>query len=190
MNLKKVWDLIKKLPCNLIKGNHENLLYDASQSKEKSIQIQKKYGIGHLIAIQQFNETELEELFSLKSQKSLRLGSLSIQLNHGSPWNQSAYLYPDTPIETLEKANSAHHDIILVGHSHYPFIKKLSFSVLINPGSVGQNRLTGGVANWALIDTEKKDYLIMNTLYSVKKLSKSVLKNDPKMGYNYNILFR
>ena len=79
---------------------------------------------------------------------------------------------------------------MLVGHSHYPFIKKLSHSIIINPGSVGQNRQQGGVATWVFMDLDKLTIEIISTKYSVKRLAKKVKTFDPDKSYNYSILFR
>ena len=79
---------------------------------------------------------------------------------------------------------------MLVGHSHYPFIKKLCHSTIINPGSVGQNRQEGGVATWGFMDLEKIEIEIISTKYSVKSLSEKVKILDPGKAYNYSILFR
>ena len=79
---------------------------------------------------------------------------------------------------------------MLVGHSHYPFIKKLTHSTIINPGSVGQNRQKGGVASWAFVNLEEIRVEIISTKYCVKGLVEKVKINDPDKTYNYSILFR
>ena len=187
---KKVWDKIRQLNGIKIKGNHEDLLKASLTSKVIMRQIKDKYGIGHQIAQNQLMEEEIEQLYSLPEKKRIQIKNFNFELNHGSPWNQNTYLYPDTDPEIFEKANHSEIDYVLVGHSHYPFIKKLSHSTIINPGSVGQNRQEGGVANWVLMDLEEAKIKIISTKYSVKSLAEKVKVLDPDKPYNYSILFR
>ena len=187
---KKVWDKICQLNGIKIKGNHEDLLKDSLTSKVRMRQIKDKYGIGHQLAQNQLVEEEIEKLYSLPEKKRIQIKNFNFELNHGSPWDQNAYLYPDTDPQIFEKANHSEIDFVLVGHSHYPFIKKLSHSTIINPGSVGQNRQKGGVANWALIDLNELKIEIISTKYPVESLAEKVKTLDPDKPYNYSILFR
>lgn len=187
---KKVWDTICCLDGLMIKGNHEDLLRASQMSFEKRLEIKKKYGIGHEIALKQFSYKDLKKLYSLPEKRIFKFGNFSLQLNHGSPWDQNEYLYPDTDPKIFEKANQSKIDFVFVGHSHYPFIKKLTHSTIINPGSVGQNRQKGGIATWGFIDLFKVKIEIMKTKYSVDKLARKVKINDPDIAYNHSILFR
>lgn len=187
---KKVWDKICQLNGVKIKGNHENLLKDSLTSKVKMRQIKEKYGIAHELAQNQLSKEDIEQLYYLPEKKRIQIKNFNFELNHGSPWDQNAYLYPNTSPEVFEKANHSEIDFVLVGHSHYPFIKKLSHSTIINPGSVGQNRQEGGVATWAFMDLEELKTEIISTKYSVKNLARKVKTLDPDKSYNYSILFR
>ena len=187
---KKVWDRICQLNGVNIKGNHEDLLKDSISSKTLSNQIKEKYGTGHELAKNQLSEEDLEQLYSLPAKRQIQIKKFNFELNHGSPWDQNTYLYPDTAPKIFEKANNPEIDFVLVGHSHYPFIKKLCHSTIINPGSVGQNRQEGGVATWGFMDLEKIVIEIISTKYSVKSLSEKVKILDPGKAYNYSILFR
>ena len=187
---KKVWNRVNKLNGFIIKGNHEDLLYDSFNSPILCKEIKMKYGTGHQVALNQLSIEDIKQLYNLPEKKLIQIKEYSFELNHGSPWDQNAYLYPDTALEILEKANNPAIDFVLVGHSHYPFIKKLSHSTIINPGSVGQNRQVGGFATWVLMDLEEMGIEIISTKYSVKSLAKKVKALDPDKSYNYSILFR
>lgn len=41
-------------------------------------------------------------------------------------------------------------DVVLVGHSHTPFLRRIGDKVLLNPGSIGQPRTGKPVANYAV----------------------------------------
>lgn len=75
-------------------------------------------------------------------------------------------------------------DILLVGHSHFPFIFKKNFlpfsykkefflqpncKYLINPGSIGQPRDRNPQAAWLEIETQKRKIIFHRTSYNIKK---------------------
>jgi putative phosphoesterase len=63
----------------------------------------------------------------------------SIGLFHGSPENNDEFLFYDTPRTRFQKlTRKTDCDIVLVGHSHTPFHKKINNVHFINPGSVGR----------------------------------------------------
>ena len=99
-------------------------------------------------------------LIDLPETKTVQFGQTSLLMCHGSPWSIDYYVYPDCDKEILEKCDSKVHDFVLIGHSHYSFAIRNENSILINPGSVGQSRQTGGKASWCVINTD-------NQLFSV-----------------------
>ena len=75
---------------------------------------------------------------------------------HGSPKNHLwDYIFPDTA-DTLLLAhlNSSKADILVLGHTHFPFAKKITNRLVINPGSVGQPRNNQNNANYAILNLE------------------------------------
>ena len=185
-----VLEMLSKWESLYIQGNHEKILYDLKEKKIDNKELRNKYGSGHDIALKKLSSSQLDFLFSMPNQASVNIEGVSFQLNHGSPWDSSFYIYPDTPIEVLEKCNSKEFDFVIVGHSHYSFSYKCKESVLINVGSIGQCREKGGIAQWAIIDTDDKSYRLINTSYDVAGLISEVEKKDPECHYIKNILIR
>jgi predicted phosphodiesterase len=187
-------DLILKMlsiwNCTIIKGNHEVILKKLVDNKIDATLIKNKYGSGHEKALNNLSQKELAYLFNLPIQENLTIENVTFQLNHGAPWDQDEYLYPDAPTETLLKCNSKEYDFVLIGHSHYAFSFDCGNSILINSGSVGQSRQKGGVANWTLIDTDDKSYKLMKTPYDVSELLLEIEQVDPNNKYLADILVR
>ena len=121
--------------------------------------------------------------------KLLVIDDVSISLNHGSPFDQDYYLYPDTDAGYLNACENSC-DFVFVGHSHYPFVHKLASGLLINVGSVGQSRNKGGVASWCVLNTVNKTIEMRSTLYDISILQKEVLQSDPDIPYLFEILKR
>tara|TARA_B100001250_G_scaffold149451_1_gene128029 strand:+ start:26239 stop:26943 length:705 start_codon:yes stop_codon:yes gene_type:complete len=187
---EKVFELLSEWDYIAIKGNHEVILQLIYENKIDTKEVKRKYGSGHEIAIKNLTKSELFYLFNLPQQRELILDDVSFQLNHGAPWDQEEYLYPDTKIEKLLKCNSINHNFVLVGHSHYSFSFDCGNSILINSGSVGQSRKKGGIANWVLIDTNSKSYEINDTLYEIDELLLEINKFDPNNKYLKEVLLR
>jgi putative phosphoesterase len=185
-----VLSMLSDWDYEIIKGNHEVLLQHLKEGKIDSEIIKGKYGRGHEIALENLDDTTLNWLFSLPSQKSIVLDGVSFQMNHGSPASIDEYIYPDATLDQLEKCNSDAHDFVLIGHSHYSFSHKCSHSYLINCGSVGQSRQNGGIAFWCLIDTSNKNFEIKKTPYGIDKLICEIQLSESEPGYSSMILQR
>ena len=185
-----VLDMLSAWNYEIIKGNHEVILQDLNENKIDPEHLKVKYGSGHEHALKKLSTETLQWLFELPTQKSVKINNVSFHLNHGSPSSLDEYLYPDAPLEKLEKCNSIDHDFVLVGHSHYSFSYRCKHSILINCGSVGQSRENGGIAYWALVNTRNSSFQIKTTLYDTLKLLEDVALFDPKREYLQNILKR
>ena len=186
----KILELLADFPFDIIKGNHEVILQDLEEQKIDPLKLQEKYGKGHFFALQKLDRATRKWLYSLPFQRSLEIGNIRLQMNHGSPWNYDEYIYPDADPEILEKCNSTAHDFVLIGHSHYSFAYQCTHSILINVGSVGQSRRKGGIAEWTIIDCINKEYEMIKTPYDAAALKKDAEDIDHDVKYNSKILTR
>ncbi len=185
-----VLKLLSEWDYDIIKGNHEELLEKRYGNEIDAVELKKKYGSGHEAALKNLDSETLQWLFSLPEHKVVTIDGVVFQLNHGSPESIDEYIYPDAPVEKLERCNSDEYDFVLIGHSHYAFSYQCTNSMLINCGSVGQSRQKGGVAYWATVDTKDKGFAINTTPYDISGLLADVKENDPKAEYSYKILLR
>lgn len=79
-------------------------------------------------------------LGQLPRELRLRVGGRRVLLTHGSPASIDEHLMPETPAARLaELAAGAEADVIVVGHSHRPFARKVGGVWWINTGSVGRS---------------------------------------------------
>ena len=78
-------------------------------------------------------------LHSLPEQRKLEMAGRCVLLTHASPDSNEEPLTPDTPEERLlVLAQKAGADIIVCGHSHQSFTRKVQNVLFINTGSVGR----------------------------------------------------
>ena len=186
----KILNLLSEWSFDIIKGNHEKILEDliADSSLGKSIRL--KYGSGHQDAINKLTKQQLKFLGDLPETKSVQFNETSLLMCHGSPWSNDFYIYPDCENEIILKCDSKENDFVLIGHSHYAFAIKNLNSILINPGSVGQSRQTGGKASWVIIDTKNGCFQLLSTDYNTEKLIKEVEEKDLEIKYLTEVLKR
>jgi len=186
----QVLDLLSEWKCTSVKGNHDEMLEGMFRGSIPADALRLKYGSGHQFALQNLSPAQLKFIFELPEKLSYTADGIKMSLNHGSPWDKALYIYPDAKAEVFQRCDSPDHDFVLIGHSHYPFIYKNQYSTLVNPGSVGQSRLEGGYANWAVIETKKKSVEIKATPYNVSELISEIALNDPDIPYLREILLR
>lgn len=186
----KILSALFEWSYDLIKGNHEYMLEDLMKDASIGESIRLKYGSGHQEAIDKLSKEQLQFLKTLPDTKTVKLDDATILMCHGSPWSNDFYIYPDADNETLLKCDSSIHDFVLIGHSHYQFAVRNKSSMLVNPGSVGQSRQHGGLADWCIINTENKCFQMLSTPYSTEKLITEIATKDKDIDYLNKILKR
>jgi len=136
-------------------------------------------------------------LCALPETRMIKLEDIKILMSHGSPVSISEHLGANTAEDRFAvMAENSNADIILVGHSHQPFSKKVKDVLFINPGSVG--RLDDGDprASYAVleiiqgeIDVEffRVPYDIMSAVRTVRLAGlPEIFAQVIRQGMNYN----
>lgn len=78
-------------------------------------------------------------LAALPQEIRMKVQGRRILLTHGSPESNEEHLTPETPLDRLrELAAGARADVIICGHSHVPFARKVDGVWFVNTGSVGR----------------------------------------------------
>lgn len=189
-NIKNVIARLAEFDSYVIKGNHEEFLLEAKRTGTLSEEFKSKYGSSILLALQNLNIEELNFLVNLKHPKSITLDSLQILISHGSPWDISEYLYSDSDTATWNKFLHYEEDFFVVGHTHHQLIKRVKSKIIINPGSIGQNRIKGGVADWAVLETNTKAITFRSTSYPIDELISQCKLYDPEVSNLTKLLTR
>ncbi len=82
------------------------------------------------------NKTFLRELLP---ELRVTLDGRRVLLVHGSPRKMNEYLFEDRPISSFERlAASSNADVIVFGHTHRPYVKRVDGVWFVNAGSVGK----------------------------------------------------
>ena len=181
-NIKNVISRLAEFDSYVIKGNHEELLFEAKRTGTLSEEFRSKYGSSLSLALQDLNIEELNFLVNLKHPKSITLDSLQILISHGSPWDINEYLYSDSDMASWNKFLQYEEDFFVIGHTHQQLIKRVNSKIIINPGSIGQNRIKGGIADWAVLETNTKSITFRSTRYPIEELIAQCELHDPEVS--------
>jgi putative phosphoesterase len=103
-------------------------------------------------ALDNLSPESREHLASLPRELRLNVAGWRVLLTHGSPESPKERLTPETPKSRLRRlARKAKADLIVCGHSHVPFARKVGARWLINPGSIGRPDDGNPQASYAVI---------------------------------------
>ena len=119
-------------------------------------------------------------LQSLPMQLRLEEHSPSLLLLHGSPRKINEYIYEDRPGATFERISKlAGTDIILFGHTHLPYQKKVAEILFINCGSVGKPKDGNSQAGYVMLNIGKRsDVEFRRVTYDVGAAAKAIRESD------------
>lgn len=111
----------------------------------------KRYGPSLELAAAELTTEELDFLAGLRAERRLTLAGRTILHVHGSPWRPGdEYVYPDFP--AFERFDSVDADVVLMGHTHRPFVRERNGRWLVNVGSCGQPRDGEPRVSYAIVE--------------------------------------
>lgn len=95
---------------------------------------------------------------------------------HGSPRKMNEYLYEDRPQATFERvAKLAGCDVLLFGHTHLPYQKRMAETLFVNAGTVGKPKDGDSRAGYVLITLKRHPKVeFRRVAYDVESASRSI----------------
>jgi len=167
----EVIDFLKKHNVHSLKGNHEAMLLGELPIKKKNRDIYKLDLISENI-----NSDQLKFMQSWKEKENIEINNRKYLLIHGSPKdNLEGYIYPNT---NLDGYHNIPYDIIIMGHSHHPFVRFENNKIFINVGSVGLPRDVGNLSSCCIIESHTMDVQIYRLLFHDDELTEGKQSNS------------
>ncbi len=119
-----------------------------------------------------------EWLKNLPSEIMLTIDGYNILFVHGSPSSNSEYIYEHSDNQ-MEISSKLKENILIFGHSHIPFYKKVNNKLLINAGSVGKPKHGDSRSSYVTVDFLEEEILvnIVYLEYDVEKIFDHILKS-------------
>ncbi len=160
----ETFELINDIFLNSIHilGNHDDLIISPKKMVEKpeywDVIVQNKNNLP---------KKALHWLISLESEDFFEIDGLNIRICHGTPDDTlMGRYYPDDMKEYawFPKNN----EVLLMGHTHYPLLKKTkNGGLIVNPGSVGQPRDGILESSLCILDTSNLDVTFFRIPYLI-----------------------
>jgi predicted phosphodiesterase len=141
----EVVDRVRGLGARVVRGNHELMVTGA---REVPPERAGYYAVAE--ARRALSREQLAWLAALPPALTLREGGAVVEVRHASPWDEDTYLYPDSDLGAVDLPEGRW---LLLGHTHYPMLRRAGRGLVANPGSVGQPRDWDPRAAWARLDT-------------------------------------
>jgi putative phosphoesterase len=86
----------------------------------------------------QLDDEDLDYMRRAKAELQLEIGSNRLSFFHGSPRSYNEPVLASTPTEELIHMFSKRAGpVVIVGHTHVQMARRLPFTMIVNPGSVG-----------------------------------------------------
>ena len=173
-----------------VRGNRDQLFLDCIKTQSQpDHSYESKYGS----ALRRSLESALPEvvvvLESLPPSCSLTIQKTVLVLYHGSPWNPlEGRVYPD--YRDWDRFSNIAADVILLGHTHYPFVKRYGDKLIVNPGSVGQPRDLSTGACYATLDLDSGAVQQLRIPYEKSCIIDDARLHDPDKSYLIKVLNR
>lgn len=185
----EVLSLLDDWPRWAIRGNHEQMLIDSLADPAQLDHCTRKYGSGLREALA-LAPSRIVELTTLPQTMQVDVDGCRVLLAHGTPWDADEYLYPDAPQSKWDRLSHCAADVVVLGHTHYPLVRRIRNVLVVNPGSVGQPRNRQAGAAWALVDTESRSVQLFNEHYDYAAVAAEARRRDPKLPYLAEVLCR
>jgi len=130
----------------------------------------------------QWNDSHLEGksrrlLRSLPEQVRRNVKGFDVLMVHGSPASIDELIGSTTPRQRLaELARAAHADVVVCGHSHDPFVRRVGEVWFVNPGSVGRPEGGDWRASYAILEFSKEDLNVdhRRIAYDIDRVARAV----------------
>lgn len=176
-NIILVRELLSQFSLIEVRGNHEDQILNENERDWR--EYESRFGSGLRRNKEALKLNGLNYINNLDHPLTFNLLGRKITIAHGSPWNINHYIYPDSDKLVWQDILRTDSDVVVLGHTHHQMIRKSNGRLIINPGSVGQNRSAKSVADWAILDLASLSVEFRSTPYSSESLLAQCEEFDP-----------
>jgi len=142
---------VRDLTDGVVRGNHDNAI-SRDVDCGCSIKYKELSDAGKIYTKGILNKDEKDYLANLPVTLHTKINGTEFLFSHGSPGGDMyKYLRPDVSQKELEdELKDIHADIVFIGHTHLPMVRRIHDIIVVNPGSVGQPRDGVPMASYAV----------------------------------------
>ncbi len=120
-------------------------------------------------------EEDIEFLRNLPVQQEISVNSTRFYLVHAMPTNPLFGYCPEQSERWQKEIEWIDADVLVVGHTHTPFIRRIGQTTILNPGSLGQPKTGRSLACYALwedgkISLKEYKYPLADTIREIRTM--------------------
>ena len=166
---------MRELRFTCVLGNHDKMLLEVLDGERDINPLIERYGSSYEMLVRKLLKENEQFLRRLPLFYEMEADGVKLGFFHGSPRDfLNDRIYPDTEItDSTEIALFEKYDYVFSGHTHHKLVKQFGKTIVINPGSAGQQR-DGKGTSYVLFDTEKREWEICSFPYDIDSLEADI----------------
>lgn len=167
-------ELLQRKNVTCIAGNHDRAVLVGAKGMNSIAAEAIEWTRGHMAP------SSFEFIKGLPNSLHRPVEGVMTAVHHGSPRHMSEYIFEEhVSGELLEVAGAR---LLVLGHTHLPYVTTFANGMVVNPGSVGQPRDGDPRASYAILDTTEWNFDIVRVDYDRERVMRAVTENGlPEM---------
>jgi len=149
-----VVEFVKQNAAAAVRGNHDHSIAH-EEDPRCTPRYQKMAEVTRLYTASVLDAAQKDYLRQLPLHMELKRGNTRFYLCHAKPSDPLYGYCPEDSKEWPLELNHVDRDVLLVGHTHTPFIRHVGSRMVVNPGSLGQPKTGKPDACYAVWDKGK-----------------------------------
>lgn len=178
--------LVQEMGAPVVLGNTEVWLTEAEGQLPEVLSAVRAWTRARLSA------ADLQWLAELPEEHRFEVGGKRLLFVHGSPRGNMDSLFPGTPEpELLEALEGCEADIVLCGHTHWAFSRRVGTHQLIGTGSIGLPFDGDPRAAYLILEVTERDVGVTHVRVDydlAAALSAGTERGFPDMDFLYKVL--
>lgn len=165
---------IKRNAAQCVRGNHDNA---AGFSVDPRCSPPYAQLVAETLRCteQVCSEDDLDYLRGLPLRCKISIGATRFYLVHATPVDPLFGYCPEKSDAWLDHVKTIQADVLVVGHTHTPFLRREGETTILNPGSLGQPKTGRPMACYAVwrdgqIELKEYQYPIEETIRGIRKM--------------------
>lgn len=172
----EVIELLEQRQIECVKGNHdEKVLGETDARFNRYAERAADWTTRNL------TDDSMNFLESLLTRMEKEISGKEIVMVHGSPRNETEEYIQERMVDDkfIYEFFDNPPDVLILGNTHVPFVKRSSDTLVLNPGSVGQPRDGNAKASYAVLDLETQEAQIERVRYPIDEVASKTEEELP-----------
>lgn len=175
----EILDLLREKKILCLLGNHDKMFLDVVMGEKDENSLIQKYGNSYKQIVSKIKPENIAFLKTLSPFFEMKVDGCGMGFFHGGPRNPlDMRIYPDAEIKKPEELELFEkYDYVFVGHTHHKMQKRAGKCLIVNPGSLGQQR-DGRGCSYVIFDTTRRNVEFYTVAYDRESLVAEIKSND------------